>query len=157
LPDSPILELRSRRLPTFSAHHASQSSCGVTFTHLQWPECSVYDIEFSHMQCSSIALGKIPKYIPCTVQQTKSDCSLQKNCSECVTAPPRNHPSLRLRIPAGRASHAWLSHAPRATTEANTLRCIAEVPVFVNYLLFSPPPSLGYPATRQHQTECGLI
>ena len=71
--------------------------------------------------------------------RSESDCSLQKNCSECVTAPPRNHRNLRSRIPAGRASHAWLSHAPRATTEANTLRCNAEVPVFVNYLLFFPP------------------
>ena len=26
----------------------------------------------------------------------------------------------------------------KASTEANTLRCIAEVPVFVNYLLFFP-------------------
>jgi hypothetical protein len=43
---------------------------------------------------------------------------------------------------------------------AAVLRCIAEVPVFVNYLLFSPPTipwALGYPATRHHQTECGLI
>jgi hypothetical protein len=84
--------------------------------------------------------------------RTKSDCSLQKNCSECVTAPPRNHRSLRLRIPAGRASHAWLSHAPRATTEANTLRCIAEVPVFVNYLSFfdgtgSAAPGYYHPST----------
>ena len=84
--------------------------------------------------------------------QTKSDCSLQKNCSECVTAPPRNHRSLRLRIPAGRASHAWLSHAPRATTEANTLRCTTEVPVFVNYLSFfdgtgSAAPGYYHPST----------
>ena len=71
--------------------------------------------------------------------RTKSDRSLQKNCSECVTAPPRNHRSLRSRIPAGRASHAWLSHAPRATTEVNTLRRTAEVPVLDNYLLFYPP------------------
>ena len=56
-----------------------------------------------------------------------------------VTAPPRNFRSLRSRIPAGRASHAWLSHAPRATTEANTLRCTTEVPVLVNYLSFYPP------------------
>ena len=80
--------------------------------------------------------------------QTKSDCSLQKNCSECVTAPPRNHRSLRLRIPAGRASHAWLSHAPRATTEANTLRCTTEVPVLVNYLSFYPPTIPWVPGNK---------
>ena len=78
---------------------------------------------------------------------TESDRSLQKNCSECVTAPPRNFRSLRSRIPAGRASHAWLSHAPRATTEANTLRCTTEVPVLVYYLLFfdgTGPAAPGY-------------
>ena len=90
----------------------------------------------------------LSRHAAASALRTKSDCSLQKNCSECVTAPPRNHRSLRLRIPAGRASHAWLSHAPRATTEANTLRCIAEVPVFVNYLSFFPTHHpLG---TRQH-------
>ena len=79
---------------------------------------------------------------------TESDRSLQKNCSECVTAPPRNFRSLRSRIPAGRASHAWLSHAPRATTEANTLRYTTAVPVLVNYLSFLPTHHpLG---TRQH-------
>ena len=79
---------------------------------------------------------------------SKSDRSLQKNCSECVTAPPRNHQVFQSRILAGRASHAWLSHAPRATTEANTLRCTTEVPVLVNYLSFLPTHHpLG---TRQH-------
>ena len=79
---------------------------------------------------------------------SKSDRSLQKNCSECVTAPPRNHQVFQSRILAGRASHAWLSHAPRATTEVNTLRCTPEVPVLVNYLLFLPTHHpLG---TRQH-------
>ena len=79
--------------------------------------------------------------------RSESDCSLQKNCSECVTAPPRNHRNLRSRIPAGRASHAWLSHAPRATIEANTLRCTTEVPVLVNYLSFfdgTGPAAPGY-------------
>ena len=70
---------------------------------------------------------------------SKSDRSLQKNCSECVTAPPRNHQVFQSRILAGRASHAWLSHAPRATTEANTLRYTTEVPALVNYLSFYPP------------------
>ena len=79
---------------------------------------------------------------------TKSDRSLQKNCSECVTAPPRNFRSLRSRIPAGRASHAWLSHAPRATTEANTLRCTTEVPVLVNYLSFYPPTIPWVPGNK---------
>ena len=78
---------------------------------------------------------------------SKSDRSLQKNCSECVTAPPRNHQVFQSRILAGRASHAWLSHAPRATTEANTLRYTTEVPVLVNYLLFfdgTGPAAPGY-------------
>jgi hypothetical protein len=79
-------------------------------------------------------------------------------CSECVTAPPRNHRSLRLRIPAGRASHAWLSHAPRATTEANTLWCIAEVPVLVYYHIF-PTHHPGNTATSNRvwfaiESEC---
>ena len=79
---------------------------------------------------------------------SKSDRSLQKNCSECVTAPPMNSRSLRSRIPAGRASHAWLSHAPRATTEANTLRCTTEVPVLVNYLSFYPPTIPWVPGNK---------
>ena len=80
--------------------------------------------------------------------RSESDCSMQKNCSECVTAPPRNHRNLRSRIPAGRASHAWLSHAPRATTEANTLRCTTEVPVLVNYLSFYPPTIPWVPGNK---------
>ena len=79
---------------------------------------------------------------------TESDRSLQKNCSECVTAPPRNFRSLRSRIPAGRASHAWLSHAPRATTEANTLRYTTEVPALVNYFSFYPPTIPWVPGNK---------
>jgi hypothetical protein len=75
-------------------------------------------------------------------------------------------------LPLGRLSNqnractvSWTEGAPIAVLEgdhkhAAVLRCIAEVPVFVNYLLFSPPTipwALGYPATRHHQTECGLI
>jgi hypothetical protein len=58
------------------------------------------------------------------------------------------------------SASAWLSHSPRATTEANTLRCIAEVPVFVYYLIFPPPTIPWVPdstTARQHQTECGLV
>ena len=94
----------------------------------------------------------LSRYAAASALLTKSDRSLQKNCSECVTAPPRNFRSLRSRIPAGRASHAWLSHAPRATTEANTLRYTTEVPVLVNYLLFfdgtgSAAPGYYHPST----------
>eukprot|EP01047_Picozoa_sp_COSAG01_P048949 COSAG01_NODE_4805_length_4730_cov_579.199482_6_plen_174_part_00 len=87
---------------------------------------------------------------------TESDRSLQKNCSECVTAPPRNFRSLRSRIPAGRASHAWLSHAPRATTEANTLRCTTEVPVLVNYLSFYPPTIPWVPGNKVTSNQVRL-
>ena len=89
---------------------------------------------------------------------TESDRSLQKNCSECVTAPPRNHQVFQSRILAGRASHAWLSHAPRATTEANTLRYTTEVPALVNYLSFfdgTGPAAPGYchPSTTPAPTH----
>ena len=90
----------------------------------------------------------LSRYAAASALLTKSDRSLQKNCSECVTAPPRNHRSLRSRIPVGRVSHAWLSHAPRATTEANTLRCTTEVPVLVNYLSFFDGTGPAAPGVR---------
>ena len=64
-------------------------SDGIQFHRLQPRTAGTRWLSHQTHRCM---LGmRLSRHAAASAFRTKSDCSLQKNCSDCVTAPPRNH------------------------------------------------------------------